>query len=173
MTLSRVCLRTRFAAFGFAAVLAVPAAMAQTATQGEGIEPSAEKSSIYRRDTGINDSGNYRQEVQACLSGRSPQARETCLEEARNALAAQRRGKLAAENPDYMANAMARCQPLTGEYKAACAARVMGFGSTSGTVAGGGLLREVEIVVVPPGVERVRIEPQTPNPVVLVPSATK
>src|SRR3972149_6702787 len=39
------------------------------------MEPLADKSSIYRRDTGINDSGNYNQEVQACLSGRTHQAR--------------------------------------------------------------------------------------------------
>ena len=64
---------------------------------------------------------------------------------------------------------MARCEPLAGEDKAACEARVMGYGSTSGSVAGGGVLREVETVVMPPGAEQITIEPKTSDPVVLVP----
>jgi len=59
---------------------------------------------------------------------------------------------------------------LTGEEKAACQARVMGYGSTTGSVAGGGLLREVETVVMPAGSGSVTIQPQTSDPVVLVPS---
>ena len=172
MIVSRFHFRSTFLAMGLTAVLAAPAA-AQVAGSSAGIEPSADKSSIYRRDTGIDDSGRYSQEVQACLSGASAQARETCLEEARNARAAQRRGELSKGGENLMANAMARCQPLVGEYKAACAARVMGFGNTSGSVAGGGLLREVETVVLPPGTDRVRIDAQTPNPVVLVPSLSR
>jgi hypothetical protein len=162
-------LRLSIAASGLAAVLVAPVA-AQMAGGNAEIEPSADQSSIYRRDTGINDSGNYKQEVQACLAGRTQQARETCMEEARNARAAQRRGELSAGSENFTGNAMARCRPLSGEYKAACEARVMGFGTASGSVAGGGLLREVEIVMVPPGTDRVRIQPETPNPVVLVPS---
>lgn len=172
MSAFRISLRSNILCLGLTAVLSVPVA-AQVAGTNADIEPSADKSAIYRRDTGINDSGNYNQEVQACLSGRSHQARETCLEEARNAQAAKRRGELSKGNENFMANAVARCQPLSGEYKAACEARVMGFGTASGSVAGGGLLREVETVVLPPGTDRVRIEAQTPNPVVLVPSPAK
>lgn len=134
------------------------------------IAPSADTSSIYRRDTGIDSSGNYRQEVQACLSGRTQQAKDTCLEEALNAHDALRRGELARQGENYTANALARCEPLLGEYRVACEARVMGFGSTSGSVAGGGLLREVETVLMPPGAHSVRIEAQTLNPVLLVPA---
>jgi hypothetical protein len=57
-----------------------------------------------------------------------------------------------------------------GEDKAACQARLMGYGSTSGSVAGGGVLREVETVVLPRGASSVTIEPKTADPVVLVPS---
>lgn len=42
---------------------------------------------------------------------------------------------------------------------AACAARVTGFASTSGSVAGGGLLREVETVVLPADATTIRVEP--------------
>jgi hypothetical protein len=46
----------------------------------------------------------------------------------------------------------------------------MGYGSTTGSVAGGGLLREVETVVMPAGSGSVTIQPKTADPVVLVPS---
>jgi hypothetical protein len=48
---------------------------------------------------------------------------------------------------------------------------MLGFGSTSGSVAGGGLLREVETVVMPAGSSSVTIQPQTSDPVVLMPSS--
>ncbi|WP_427913683.1 hypothetical protein ACPWT1_01545 [Ramlibacter sp. MMS24-I3-19] len=122
-------------------------------------------------DTGIDDTGNYQHEVQACMSGQTQEARDSCLREARNAHAdKQKRDLDAGATPkDRQANAMARCEPLSGEDKAACQARVLGYGEKSGSVAGGGVLREVETVVVPPGQTQVTIEPKTPNPVVLVP----
>lgn len=174
MTASRIGPRTCLSVFFLASLLAVSAAAAETASgNAVDIQSSADQSSIYRRDTGIDDSGNYRQEVQACLSGRTQQARETCLLEARNAHAAQRRGELTKQNEDFRANALARCEPLKGEYRAACQARVMGFGSAIGSVAGGGLLREVETVVLPADATSVTFEPRTSDPVVLAPSDLK
>ncbi len=139
--------------FGAAALLAAAAAAAQVAGAQE-----------------IDDSGNYQHEVQSCLSGKTQQDKATCLKEARNAQADRKRGRLSNEGGKFQANASARCDVLTGDEKAACQARMLGYGSTSGSVAGGGLLREVEIVVLPADSGPVRIEPQTPNPVVVVPS---
>lgn len=142
--------------FGIAALLAVGAATAQVASG----------------TTGIDNSGSYQQEVQACLSGKTQQDQATCLREARNANADKRRGLLGTEGT-LEANAMARCHVFkAGEEKAACEARVMGMGNTSGSVAGGGLLREVETVTLPEGQSSVSINPQTSDPVVLVPSTT-
>lgn len=150
-------LRKSLLPFGAAALLAMTAATAQVAGAPAG-------------STGIDASGNFQSEVQACRSGRTQQAIDTCLREARNAQAARRDGTLTRKSSgDLQANAVARCEPLSGEYRAACEARVMGFGNTSGSVAGGGILREVETVVVPPGAGEVRIEPKTSDPVVLVP----
>jgi hypothetical protein len=140
-----------------AALLAVTTATAQVATAAPGA-------------TGIDASGNYQQEVQACVTGHTQQDRETCLKEARNAQADKKRGLLDNAGAQFQANAAARCEVLAGEEKAACNARVMGYGSTSGSVAGGGLLREVETVVVPEGRTSVTIEPKTSEPVVVVPS---
>lgn len=114
--------------FAVTALLAVGAAAAQMAT-------------------GIDNTGSYQSEVQACMSGRTQQDRDTCLKEARNANADKRRGVLDTQG-NLEANAMARCNAFTtGEDKAACQARVMGMGNTSGSVAGGGLIRELETVV--------------------------
>jgi hypothetical protein len=152
-------MRSSHALFSFAAAsfLAMSAATAQVATGNTA-------------DTGIDNSGDYRREVQACNSGQTQEARDTCLREARNAHAAKKEGKLDSGHQDLAANAMARCQPLTGEFKAACQARVMGYGEASGSVAGGGVLRQVETVVLPPGQTQVTIEPKTSDPVVLVPA---
>jgi hypothetical protein len=145
--------RKSLISFGVATLLAVGAATAQVAGT-----------------TGIDASGSYPQEVQACLTGKTQQDQATCLKEARNAAADKRRGLLGTEG-NLQANAMGRCElHRTSEDRAACQARVMGMGSTSGSVAGGGLLREVETVMMPSGSSSVTVEPQTSEPVVLLPS---
>jgi hypothetical protein len=123
--------------------------------------------------TGIDASGNAEQERAACMSGRTQQDQATCLREANNAAAAKRRGKMDNNGAQFEANARMRCEALTGEDRAACEVRVMGYGNTSGSVAGGGVIREVETVVVPAGATSVRIEPQTDAPVILLPVPQK
>jgi hypothetical protein len=147
--------RKSIISFGVTALLAVGAATAQVATTGT---------------TGIDASGSYQSEVQACMSGQTQQDRDTCLKEARNARADKQRGVLDTQGP-VAANAMGRCEVFQGgEDRAACQARVMGMGNADGSVAGGGMIREVETVVLPSGQHSVTIEPKTDNPVVLVPS---
>ncbi|MDB5751126.1 MAG: hypothetical protein JWP65_1547 [Ramlibacter sp.] len=146
--------RKSLISFGVSALLAVTAATAQVATG----------------TTGIDASGSYQQEVNACMTGRTQQDRDTCLTEARNAQADKKRGLLES-GARLESNAMSRCEVFTtGEEKAACQARVMGMGSADGSVAGGGVIREVETVVLPAGQSSVTIQPQTADPVVLVPS---
>jgi hypothetical protein len=158
MKAPEIASRKSLVSFGVTALFAVTAAAAQVV--GVGATPGA---------TGIDASGNYQHEVQSCLSGRTQEDQATCLREARNAQAERRRGDLDTSGAQYQANAVQRCNVLGGEEKAACEARMMGYGETSGSVAGGGVLREVETVVVPPGADSVRIQPQTPDPVVIVP----
>src|SRR3954470_9852144 len=132
--------RSSLVSFGVAALLAMSAATAQVATG----------------TTGIDASGSYQREVQACMSGKTQEDQATCLKEARNAQADKKRGILD-NGTNFQANAVARCDALTGEDKAACQARMMGFGNTTGSVAGGGVLREVETVVLPRGQSTVTI----------------
>jgi hypothetical protein len=146
--------RKSLVSFGVTALFAVTAAAAQVAVG----------------TTGIDATGSYQHEVQSCLNGQTQQDQATCLREARNAQADKKRGLVDNDGAQYQANAAARCDVLTGEDKAACRARMMGFGETSGSVAGGGVLREVETVVLPPGASSVTVQPKTADPVVLVPS---
>jgi hypothetical protein len=100
--------------------------------------------------TGLDTSGNYQTEVQACKAGRTGEDEATCLREARNAHAERKRGGLDNSSGQFEANALARCNALKGDDKAACEARMLGHGQVSGSVAGGGLLREIETVINPP-----------------------
>lgn len=119
----------------------------------------------------IDASGDYRQEVEACRSGRTVQDRQTCLQEARNARAAAARGALHTPNADQMrANAMARCEGMANADMAACRARMMGYGTTSGSVGGGGMLRELEVVETQPGQESAPVAPKGDAPVLVVPA---
>jgi hypothetical protein len=151
--------RKSLISFGAAALLALGAATAQVAIGGTDLPGS----------TGIDNSGSYQQEVQACLTGKTQQDQATCMKEARNAQADKKRGLL--DNGGALAaNAQARCDVLAGEDRAACQARMMGYGNVEGSVAGGGVIREVETVVMPSGASSVTIEPKTADPVVLVPA---
>ena len=117
--------------------------------------------------TGIDATGNAASEMAACNNGTTQQSRETCMTEVRNANAAKRAGQLNNEGEQLKANALMRCNSLQGEDKTACEARVAGYGSTQGSVAGGGVITQVETVVVPQG-ETVNIQPQTSTDTIIV-----
>lgn len=94
----------------------------------------------------------YQQERSICLAGQSPQDRSTCLKEAGAALAEARRGSLDTDPTSYRANQQQRCDRLSGDEQLDCLARMRGRGTTQGSVAGGGILRELVTreVMVPP-----------------------
>lgn len=90
---------------------------------------------------------SYRDQLEACRSGATYQTRDACLAEARAARAAQRSGRLETYG-GFAANALARCNAYREQEDVlACRARVMGLGEVTGSVAGGGLLREFEYQV--------------------------
>lgn len=118
--------------------------------------------------TGIDATGNAASEMAACNSGRTQQDRTTCITEVKNANAAKRAGLIDNAGGQFAANALLRCNALKGEDKLACEARVAGYGNPQGSVAGGGVITEVETVVVPNDSTTVRIQPQTPSGTILV-----
>ncbi len=85
----------------------------------------------------------HQQERAACLSGQSNQDRSTCLREADAAHAQARRGDLDDGPAAYARNAIQRCDALPAADRPDCLARMQGQGSTSGSVAGGGIYREL------------------------------
>jgi len=118
--------------------------------------------------TGIDDTGNAASEMAACNNGTTQQSRETCMTEVRNANAAKRAGKVDNAGGEFHANALKRCNALQGEDKIACEARVVGYGNPQGSVASGGVITQVETVVVPPGTGVVTIQPQTSSGTIIV-----
>ena len=97
--------------------------------------------------TGIDATGNAASEMAACKNGTTQESYETCMTEVRNANAAKRAGKVDNANGQFDANAMQRCDVLMGDDKLACQARMAGAGTAQGSVAGGGVIREIEVVV--------------------------
>ncbi len=138
--------------FALTAVLAMTAATAQVASG----------------TTGIDATGNARSETAACNNGTTQQDRQTCLREVRNANAEKRAGKLDNAGGQFDANAAQRCKVFTGEDKIACEARVAGRGNAQGSVAGGGVIREVETVVLPRDGPPVNIQSQTNSDAIVV-----
>lgn len=93
----------------------------------------------------------YERERAACLSGQSGQDRATCLREAAAAYQearSPRRGPALSEDR-YAQNALARCQPLSPPDRAECERR-MRSGTSSGSVTGGGILRELHTIQTAP-----------------------
>ncbi|MFC5523156.1 hypothetical protein [Polaromonas jejuensis] len=101
--------------------------------------------------TGIDATGNAKSEMTACNSGKTQQDRATCIKEVKSAQAAKRAGKLGTgDSQQYAANALKRCDAFkTSDDQAACRARIEGQVKIDGSVASGGVLREVETVVTP------------------------
>ena len=122
--------------FAFAAALAMTAATAQMAS-----------AQVASGTTGIDSSGNAKSEMAACTSGRTHQARATCMTEVRNANAAKRAGKLGNDG-DLAANALMRCDVFkASDDRSACKARVMNDANAQGSITSGGVLREAETTV--------------------------
>lgn len=90
----------------------------------------------------------YRQDMAVCDSGQSNQDIATCRLEARNALAAAKRGGLSAAPDQYQQNALRRCDAHQGDDRTACQARILGEGNVESGVMEGGILRK-SIQVVP------------------------
>lgn len=85
----------------------------------------------------------YQREQARCMAIRVHGDRANCLSEASTAYQATRP---AAADPDpdrYTRNAQARCQALPTGDRQDCLSRMAGQGTTSGSVSGGGLYREL------------------------------
>jgi hypothetical protein len=103
---------------------------------------------------GVWAQSTYEQDRAACMRSDSQHERTSCLREA-GAVRAQgaRKMPMAGDTPESrMHNALKRCVDLPPENKATCERMVQGEGRVSGSVAGGGQIRELvtPVPVVPP-----------------------
>jgi hypothetical protein len=85
----------------------------------------------------------YQAEKALCNSGESNQDKATCLKEAGAALADSKNRRSSDSPVVYRENALQRCTTLPASERDACQRRIAGDGATSGSVATGGILREV------------------------------
>lgn len=87
----------------------------------------------------------YKQELTDCAVTHPVVDNRNCVREARNTLAEIRRGRMNEFWPssDLDKNALLRCDVHQGDDKSDCFARMHGQGRTDGSVAAGGILREL------------------------------
>lgn len=131
----RRLLRRGAAALG--ALVIVSPLMAATTT------PAEQAASQRARSSGSPEQV-YQQYRADCLAGRTHQDRATCLREAGAALQEARRGGLeSGSSSTWQQNALQRCQRQPAEERAACERLARGEGTTSGSVEGGGVIKEV------------------------------
>ena len=85
----------------------------------------------------------YAHDRQTCLERGSGQELTACLKEA-GAVLAQRDGLGASVSPEQLQrNRLMRCDAFKGDDHADCIARTQGMGTVTGSVGGGGILREL------------------------------
>ena len=97
---------------------------------------------------------SYQEERAACTQLTDADARKTCLREAGAARVEAKRGGLVEQDAEYQKNLTARCNYLPAGDREDCERRMRGEGTTSGSIAGGGIYRELRTIVpVPEGTE--------------------
>ena len=90
----------------------------------------------------------YDKERARCLSGTSGQEQATCLKEAGAALDLAKRNQMKdAPGTPYDKNAADRCGALPAADQPDCLSRARGEGQSSGSVKGGGVIRETVTIV--------------------------
>jgi len=149
--------RKSLVSYGLSALLAIGAFSAQVATA---MTPD---SSV------IDDTGSYPSEVQHCMSGQTQQSRADCMKERATPVPTS---SAASRHPrDLQANALARCDVhQASDEKAACQARVLGMGPHGRQPRGRRRAAHRRDGGAAVGQHSVTVQPQTSEPIVLVPS---
>ena len=85
----------------------------------------------------------YQRDAAVCLSRDYKGARNECLSDASTARAGREPVTIDPDPGRYARNALQRCEALKDADRSDCVARIQGQGTTSGSVAGGGIYREL------------------------------
>ena len=89
------------------------------------------------------DANSRYQRDRALCASRAQEDRPSCLKEAIAARAIAQRHHTDETPEQLMRNALRRCEALQGPDRQDCVSRVQGLGTASGSVAGGGIYREL------------------------------
>jgi hypothetical protein len=89
----------------------------------------------------------YQKEKADCMNGQTSESKKTCLREAAAALNDAKTGRLTKNNNNFEANATARCQVFKNADDRDLCERRQREGSVSGSVSGGGEIRELTVTV--------------------------
>jgi len=131
--------------FAVASLVAAPA-IAQT------VQPKATQSKAAPAKASNNTAvqAQYRAHVARCNNTPPGSDRAACMKSAGAAREESLRGKSDGAQGDFEKNALLRCDAQPAKDRADCVARVRGQGTSSGSVQGGGIIRET-VTTVPAG----------------------
>jgi len=85
----------------------------------------------------------YQRDAAICLSSRYTGDKDECLSEASTARAGREPATIDLDPGRYARNVLKRCEPLPQDDRLDCIARMQGRGTTTGSVASGGIYREM------------------------------
>lgn len=85
----------------------------------------------------------YQRDVAACRVAAQSTDKAACLREAAAVRASSEHVRADLDPGRFARNALKRCEPLPEPDRSDCVARMQGEGTTSGSVAGGGISREL------------------------------
>jgi hypothetical protein len=91
----------------------------------------------------LDPQARYQRESARCMAIRTHGERANCLSEASTALASTQPERLGEDPGRYARNLFLRCDALPDPERGDCTARMQGKGTISGSVAGGGIYREL------------------------------
>lgn len=95
------------------------------------------------KDAATDAEGRNQRDVAACQIEPPGTDKAACLREAGAVRASTEPVSRDLDPERFARNALKRCEPLPEPERSDCVARMQGQGSTSGSVAGGGMLREL------------------------------
>ena len=97
----------------------------------------------HAADSGADTAkAQYEAEKARCNAGQTGQDQASCLRSAGAAYDAIRQNRLQDANTAYKDNALSRCKSLPAAERTDCESRVDGQGTSSGSVRGGGVIKE-------------------------------
>lgn len=102
---------------------------------------------VMAAGSGITEGSHTRAHSTRCTYGIAQDGSNNCMSRAEFEITRSRQAALDADPAQYLRNALARCEGVKGVDQQDCVSRIKGAGTTSGSVEGGGIYRELLTVI--------------------------